>query len=133
MIATRPWLGFGGGAFELAFPMFYGAPLSPDVLIDKAHSTYLSLISELGVIGGLLPVLIVGLILGRLVMQYFRTSSGAAVLLAGIGVVAVGAAHSVVDFSLEMQANAYLMIAILGLAQGQASGSSRRADYPAQE
>lgn len=129
MIGTRPWLGFGGGAFELGFPMFYGAPLSPDVLIDKAHSTYLSLIAELGIIGGLLPVLMVGLILGRLVMRYFRLQSGAAVFLAGIGVVTVAAAHSVVDFSLEMQANAFLMIVILGLAQGQASAHGGRSDH----
>lgn len=118
MIATRPLLGFGGGAFELAFPLFYGPPMSPDMLIDRAHSTYLTLLTELG-LGALLPIGSIVLLFGRVFIHYVRQQSGAAVLLAGIGVTMVGATHSVVDFSLEIQANAYLLVAVLGLAVAQ--------------
>ncbi len=120
MILERPWLGYGGGAFELAFPLFYGPPLSPEILIDKAHSTYLTLVAELGIVAGLIPIGIVAWLFGRNAVGFWHDPDGAALRLAAMGVIAVGAIHSLVDFSLEMQANAILLVALLGI--GFASG-----------
>src|SRR5690606_35473317 len=50
--ASRPWLGYGGGTFEAAYPYFHYFPVSGDLVWDKAHSTYLSLWAELGLVVG---------------------------------------------------------------------------------
>jgi len=126
MILTRPWTGFGGGSFELAFPLFEGPPLSPDFLVDKAHSTYLTLWSELGFVAGSLPMAIVVILFGGVVLRYFRLELGSGVKLAAIGAVIAGATHSTIDFSLEMQANTYLFVALLGIGQ---SVGLRRASH----
>lgn len=126
MILTRPWTGFGGGSFELAFPLFEGPPLSPDFLVDKAHSTYLTLWSELGLVAGSLPMAIVVILFGGVVLRYFRLELGSGVKLAAIGAVIAGATHSTIDFSLEMQANTYLFVALLGIGQ---SVGLRRASH----
>ena len=36
---TRPFLGFGGGAFSLYFPAYFGPPLNLNTFWDKAQST----------------------------------------------------------------------------------------------
>lgn len=115
MILERPWLGYGGGAFELAFPLFYGPPLSAELVIDKAHSTYLTLAAELGIVAALIPIGIVAWLFGRNAVRFWHDPDGAVLRLAAVGVIAVGGVHSIVDFSLEMQANAILLVALLGL------------------
>ena len=115
MIAQRPWLGYGGGAFELTYPSFFGPPLTLTLLYNKAHSTYLTLISELGLVGALLPILIFVLLLLRLVWKQLTVSEFNSPRLAAIGAIVVSAIHSTVDFSLEIQANAYLLVVLVGI------------------
>ena len=121
MIRTRTWTGYGGGAFELAFPLFQAPPLNPDFLFDKAHSTYLTLWVELGLIAGSLPIAIVALLFGAIVVQYFRIDIAVGVKIGAIGAIVAAALHSTIDFSLEMQANTYLFVAMLGLARSVAA------------
>lgn len=62
MIATRPLTGFGLNTFEVAFPLFHQLPLCrPTATIKNAHSTYLTLWVELGLIVGTIPMLMVGM------------------------------------------------------------------------
>lgn len=124
MIAHRPWLGFGGGTFELAYPLFHHLPVSVDLVWDKTHSTYLALWVELGLIAGSLPLLIVlciGIDALRLVLQRRGdwTAPGAAV-----GVIVVAAIHSLVDFSLEMEANVFVFLALLAIGVARARPNS---------
>ncbi|RYE10987.1 MAG: O-antigen ligase domain-containing protein [Hyphomicrobiales bacterium] len=114
MIAARPWLGYGAGAFELAFPLFHQLPVSVDLVWDRAHSTYLTLWSELGVVFGSVPLLVIGLVLWRLVANFLVRSSLSAANTAAIGAIAVGAVHSLADFSLEIHAVAILFVALIG-------------------
>ncbi|MCD7058919.1 O-antigen ligase family protein [Pelagibacterium xiamenense] len=115
MIAERPWLGFGGGAFEVAYPLFHALPVSPDRIWDRAHSTYLSRWTEMGVVFGSLPMVIL-LIIGWQCARFVRRREQDWWLpLVAVGVLAVGAVHSTVDFSLEMQANTFFLLAILAL------------------
>lgn len=118
MISHRPLAGYGGGSFEMVFQLFHLPPLSPDVIWNKAHSSYLTLAAELG-----LPAAI--FIVASLVALGWRTmrslndpSISRRVPLAALGVMTVAALHSLVDFSLEIQANAYFFAAVLGLTFG---------------
>lgn len=115
LIALRPWTGFGGGTFELAFPLVHELPVSAGLVWDKAHNTYLALWSELGIVFGSIPLLIVLVIAVRVLRALFaRTGSWRAQAMV-LGVIVAGGLHSLVDFSLEIQANTLLFIALLAI------------------
>ena len=114
-------LGYGGGTFEVAYPLFHQLPVSPDLVWDRAHSTYLSLWAEMGVIAGSIPLLLVLWIAMEALRLYLSRRSGDwTAPAAAVAVIVVAALHSTVDFSLEMQANVFLFLAIL------ATGIARR-------
>jgi O-antigen ligase len=121
-ILQRPLLGYGGGSFAAVFPVFQHAPLINDTIWDKAHSTYLALWFELGLVGGTIPMLIVAMLLYRAVRGLWDSSSRS-LCVAAIAVVVVFALHSLVDFSAEIMADAFLFTAILALG---AAGDRRR-------
>ena len=134
MIKARPWTGFGGGSFELAYPLFHQLPVSTDLIWDKAHSTYLTLWSELGILAGSLPLLIFG-IFTFVLLKWLKYDSGHfANMIAALGTITVVALHSLLDFSLEIQANTYLFLIILalGVAGGYSESKAIKADTPKQ-
>jgi O-antigen ligase len=119
MIAADPLFGFGGGAFEWAFPLFHLPSLSSDVVWDRAHSTYLGLWSEFGLIAGSVPLVIVAIFAVWSVIGLWRNARPAGPCRSPQWQrPSSRRCHSTVDFSLEMPANAYLllMIAALGSA-----------------
>lgn len=122
MIWARPLTGFGGGSFEMAFPLYHELPVNPDFVWDKAHSTYLGLWVETGLVFGSIPLII----LGYFAYQTFRAGVSRArdwmTPVAAFGVIVVAGVHSMVDFSLEIQANVYILLAIvaLGMTSGKA-------------
>lgn len=124
MILARPFVGYGGGAFELAFPLFHQAPVNADMVWDKAHNTYLALWVELGVIAGSIPIVLLLLAGTRIVGGLGRVRADWTAKLAGLGVLVVGATHSLVDFSLEIQANTLLFLAIIATAVAGLAGGS---------
>lgn len=124
MIGVRPLLGYGGGAFEQAFQLFHHLPVSPDLVWDRAHNTYLALWSELGIVAGSIPVLLVGMAAAKLAWNSSRASSDWTGRVAAVGVVVVAAIHSLADFSLEIQANTILFVLLLGL--GTSAAMSKR-------
>lgn len=123
MIMASPYLGYGGDTFEAAFPLFHQPPVSPDVVWNKAHSTYLALWSELGLVAGSLPLFMTGAATLRL-LPLRRRRAAAPVELAAIGVVAVAGVHSLVDFSLEIQAVAFIFVSVVSIAIGANLGES---------
>jgi O-antigen ligase len=125
MITARPWVGYGGGAFEIAFPLFHELPVSPDKLWDRAHSTYLALWTELGIVVGSLPILAIIAIAWRVAAHYWRSPSYRGISLATLGVIVVAALNSVIDFGLEMEANALFFTAVLGLGLAGVGGSAK--------
>ena len=126
MILARPYLGYGGGTFELAFPLFHQAPVSADMVWDRTHNSYLSLWVELGLIAGSIPILLLLAAGFRIVGGLGKVRPDWTAKLAGLGVLVVGATHSLVDFSLEIQANTLLFLAIVatGVAGVARSGHS---------
>ena len=132
MIATRPWLGFGGGSFEYAYPLFQHPPVASDLVWDKAHSTYLALWSELGLAAGSILPLIIAIIGVTTTIRLFKSERDLAIYAAVGGVIVTAAVHSLVDFSLEVQAVAYLFIAILALGMAREVQKPARPDRGSQ-
>ena len=122
-ILERPWFGYGARSFPTAFQLFQAPPLSTEFVWNNSHSTYLALWFELGLIAGTIPLLIVGL-LGVRAARSARDPSSTATSIAAIGTIVVFAVHSLLDFSAEIEANAFLFTVILAL--GAAGGASRR-------
>jgi O-antigen ligase len=118
-IARRPLLGYGGGSFITAFPAFQHPPLSGELVWNKAHNTYLALWFEYGVIFGSIPILVVAALVARALSGLFSQSSRP-LALAAAGVVLTFSVHAIVDFSLEIQGNVYLMLTVLALGAAHA-------------
>lgn len=127
IIRDHPWTGIGYGSFERAFQMQRDASFITGSTVAAAHNTYLELAAELGlpVAAALLlciawlSALCLKAALGR------RTDRMVAVVAAAAATVA--AAHSLLDFSLQMPAVAAVFAALLGAGVAQ----SWPADRPA--
>jgi O-antigen ligase len=119
-IADAPWTGHGAGAYRDSFRA-YAHPGLGGADWDHAHNTYLELAFELGVPAtaiflGALVIVIHGIRRG---LRHRRRARPA--LIFALGTAVAGAAHALVDFSLEMPATAALFAIILGLGRGLAS------------
>lgn len=129
MIEANWLLGTGGGSFEVAYPLFHRWPVSPDLIWDKAHNTYLSLWSELGLVFGSIPVIVFACLSGRLVVLIVRRSEDWWLPLVAFACLLVVAVHSLVDFSMEIQGVAYALLFMLSLGldtRGGRAGKTRR-------
>jgi O-antigen ligase len=116
MISAKPWTGWGGGSFELAYPLFHEVPVPTDMIWDKAHSTYLSLWAEYGIVAGSLPLVALASIAAYSLAGALSSEDSWLEPTVATGVLAVAAVHSIVDFSLEIQANTLLLLLLIGLA-----------------
>jgi O-antigen ligase len=119
MIKEAPILGHGFDSFTQSYRLFHTAPVSADLRWDQAHNTYLELWAELGLLVGSIPPLICLLAGVNLYRRAIVSNSKAAPLAcAGFASIFACAIHSLVDFSLEMPTNVYLLIFItaMGLA-----------------
>jgi O-antigen ligase len=125
-IGDRPLLGIGYGTYADAFKAYNG-PDTGTYFLDKAHNTYLQLIMELGWPAA--AALVSGVALLVLRCLRWRSAHGRAAacpaVLASCSVLV--AVHSLVDFSLEMPANAvtYALLLGLGCAQALRAGAGR--------
>jgi O-antigen ligase len=127
MIALRPWTGFGMDAFAAAFEAFRAPPLLAPVTYDLAHNSYLTLWVEFGVVFGTIPMVALALAGGAL-WRRMRSGDGfPGLAMAALGALVIAALHSLGDFSLEIPANVYLLMTVLGLGLGRLS---RRSGQP---
>ncbi|PID37180.1 MAG: hypothetical protein CR993_01355 [Rhodobacterales bacterium] len=118
MAAARPFSGVGLDAFALAFEQTHPITLNPVLIWDLPHNSYLTLWVEAGFVAGSLPPLAAALALQRALI-HLRRQRDPALPAAALGVGIIGALHSLVDFSLEMQANVLLFVVILVLGSGR--------------
>ncbi|WP_193335478.1 O-antigen ligase family protein [Devosia beringensis] len=125
LISLRPWTGFGGGAFELAFPLVHQLPVSGDVVWDKAHNSYLALWSELGLFAGSIPLLLLFLIAARILAAWRARRGSWRAQTVALGAIVVGGVHSTVDFSLEIQANTIMFLALIALGYATSLKSAK--------
>ena len=129
MIGQRPFLGYGLDSFPVAFELFHRPPLSADSVWDNAHSTYLALWAELGIVIGSVPLLLALMVGVQLVRIIRHRKQDYAVSVAALGALVTAAIHSLVDFSLEIQANVFLLLALtaLGIARRRSAPPDARA------
>jgi O-antigen ligase len=121
-IRDRPLLGTGYGTYADALRA-YNHPGTGTYVLDKAHNTYLQIIMELGWPAA--AALYAGLGLLVLTCLQGRSAVYPAVLASCSVLVAV---HSLVDFSLEMPANAATYALLLGLGCAQSLRGRRGTD-----
>ncbi|MGY4748310.1 O-antigen ligase family protein [Pannonibacter sp. Q-1] len=127
MIGDRPLLGFGASTFEAAYPLYNVMPRSTSVVFDKAHSTYLAHWSEMGLLFGSLPIVIVLVIAASLLPAALFRGNRQIEICAATGAIVLGAVHSLVDFSLEIEAVTFLFVIMLGLGYAAARERAARA------
>lgn len=120
MIRLRPLFGYGGDSFEYAFQLFHRPPVSVDLVWSKTHSTYLALWSDYGLIFGTLPILLIGVLFFKLLSAHRLLVGQDALIRCGIAVIVTGAVHSLVDFSLEIEAVTFVFVAVLAVGCARA-------------
>jgi O-antigen ligase len=130
MIADRPWTGFGGGTFEYAYPLYHQLPVNLDLVWDRAHSSYLALWSEYGLVFGSLPMLAIVLLFATLLLAYWRGAKADAMIIAAMAGTVVVVLHSLVDFSLEMHGVTLLYCALLAGGVGRALSIRQAGEKP---
>lgn len=132
-ILQRPLFGYGGGSFASVAGLVIGPPVSGAVVWEYTHSTYLALWFEYGLVVGSVPLVICLIIAIRLLHNLFR-GYRTVISRAAIGTLVVVACHSLLDFSAEIEANAFLLTAALGLAvaASQRPKPSHQTETPAQ-
>ncbi|MGR3343182.1 MAG: O-antigen ligase family protein [Paracoccaceae bacterium] len=118
MIRMRPLFGFGLDSFPLAYELFHAPPVSAGFVWDRAHSTYLTLWAEAGVIAGSAPPL-AGLVAAHMLWRGARKRGpNGAMATAGFAALLLCGLHALFDFSLEIQANTFLLLALVALGLG---------------
>jgi O-antigen ligase len=122
-IFDAPILGYGYGTFEDIFPMFRDRSISVQGIWKQAHNTYLEVFQGLGLVFGSMFAASVVL----LVLKCFRGATGRqqGVTIPGIAtsVAVLVGVHSLVDFSLQMQAVTLTFMALLGAGVAQSRSS----------
>jgi len=126
MIMARPWVGHGADGFELAFQKYHKLPVSNDLIWDKAHNSYLTNWAESGFIFGSIPILLLALAFAVFLRCISSQRQRFFMPLLGMSVILQSALHSLVDFSLEIQANVYVFLAIVAIALADALRDSPR-------
>lgn len=115
LIALRPWMGFGGGAFEQSFLLVHTDTLANQLTWDKAHNTYLELWSGLGFVIGSIPIVLVFGLFVVLVLRIARKEGSWSAQTSAAAAIALAAVHSIFDFSLEIQSVAFLFVVVCAL------------------
>jgi O-antigen ligase len=112
MLSARPLLGWGLGTFADVYPQFRSFYTNSQV--NEAHNDYLQTLTETGIMGFVIGMwLIVTALRGALrkTSNWSSDVNGILALVALLGISGI-LVHSLVDFNLEIPANALLFFAL---------------------
>lgn len=124
-IRMSPWLGWGLGGFADVYGIVQ--PMSMPVANNLAHSTPLETVVEVGIPMALIGFAIVLIPYGiSLYGAIIRRRAHRYLPAAAFAVATVPILHSMVDFSLQMPAIAFVVSAVLGMGWAQAFGRRER-------
>ena len=115
IIRDHPLLGTGLGSFGAVYPRYDTG--NGTYRLEQAHNDYLQIVSDAGVVGGVLGLLFVGLLFWtalRRMHSHDRFRRGVA--LGALGGCAGVLVHSFFDFTLHTTANALLFLLLAALA-----------------
>lgn len=127
IILSHPWLGTGLGTFTESWAHVY--PPGTSSVWHEAHNDYLQLFSETGIAGFAIFLAAFGLFSWKYLFSGLRARGihdAFAIHGAAVGILAV-AVHSIVDFPLQINACAVLLVVMSGLL----TAYRRRADEEA--
>lgn len=116
MFTQRPILGWGLGTFETVYPQFRS--FYTNLLVDKAHNDYLQLLAETGLIGFAIMIWFLASTFHRAapkIRNWPSDVNGAVALAAVLGISGL-LVHSLVDFNLEIPANALFFYSLCAVA-----------------
>lgn len=133
LIAAQPWFGHGGGTFYTVFtPHKSNEMLLAEFYVDHAHNDYIEILVDTGVVGLGLMLVVVVLTARRAWLQASPEASASArgIAYAGWMAMACLAVHSMVDFNLQIPANALTFTTILALVWASPWGSKRSPRAP---
>ena len=120
MFSMNPVLGIGLGAYETVYPMY--AHGDGYILIQYAHNDYLQLLSDTGVVGGIVGVWFL-VLLFRAIARGMRAAdplmSGLA-LGCGGGIFSI-LVHSLFDFNLQIPSNCLLFLLLTAVVSNIAA------------
>lgn len=116
MFRQRPVLGWGLGTFPVVYPQFRS--FYTNFFVNEAHNDYLQLLSEMGLLGfGTMIWFFVALFrrIPRKIQQWPSNVSGAVTLACTLGISGI-LVHSLIDFNLQIPANAALFYVFCTIA-----------------
>jgi O-antigen ligase len=118
-----PLAGYGYGTFKAVFPMYRDRSIGTDLVWGQAHDTYLEVLLGLGLVFGLMLLAAAGLLVLRCIRGARQRQGDAVIPQVAAGAAALVGAHSLIDFSLQIQAVALTFIALLGAGVAQSESS----------
>ncbi|MGB8013861.1 MAG: O-antigen ligase family protein [Terriglobales bacterium] len=126
MMLKRPFLGWGLGAFPVAYPEFRS--FYTTFFVNHAHNDYLELLVETGLAGFAIAIWFLALVFRRAagkLKNWTETASGALTVAALLGCLGI-LVHSFLDFNLQIPANAALFYVLCALAASAPLQESQR-------
>jgi len=116
IIRDYPLVGTGGGSFYNIF-LSYRTPQFGHTFLDHAHNDYVEIASDFGLLGlGLLGLLVTSTLWTAIKVLKSRRSPLPWGMAFGVSMSVVAlAVHSMVDFNLQIPANALTMVVILAM------------------
>jgi O-antigen ligase len=125
-IRDNPLFGTGLGTFERVVPAYRSPAISTRFIWEEAHSVPLQFALEMGLpLAGAMALLWI-YIACALFRGFLQRRRDAVLPLCGLAALAVGTAHSVVDFPLQVPGYATVWAALIGLGMGQCVRTSPR-------
>jgi O-antigen ligase len=122
-ILDNPVLGYGYGTFSDVFPMFRDRSISVQGKWTMAHNTYLEVFQGLGLIFGSILLTSVGFLVFYCLKGAAARQTSATAPAVATGVAFLVGVHSLVDFSLQIQAVALTFMSVLGAGVAQSKSS----------
>lgn len=123
MFRDHPLTGVGLGAFPAVYPL-YGSSSSRFERVEQVHNDYLQLLTDAGLVGGLIgAVALVWFLRTTLPGFYLRSGRQGLPIVLGASIGVTGLlVHSLLDFNLQIPANALLFLLLVALAVSFESG-----------
>jgi O-antigen ligase len=126
LIQAYPWFGCGLGGFESAFGKFQVS--LPTYIVDYAHNDYLQFLAELGLVGSLIAAVLISTVTYKAIRATLQenTVDGRCLAIGCVSSMIAMMLHNLVDFNLQIPANALVMAWISGVALGLGDRLTRR-------
>lgn len=130
-VADAPLTGHGFGAFATMFRIYRDPSLPRPVVYDFAHNTHLELAAELGLPATLAFYAVWAAALLRCIAGALHRRRDRIYSCLALAAAALFGTHALVDFSIQIPANAVAMTLLLALGVAQSWSSNEPTERPA--